>query len=535
MDISSQFSRLVRVDGREIPIDHELTIGRLADCNIQIEDSLISRKHARLEISGNQVILSDLGSHNGTWVNDKKIDRPTSLANGDKVRIGRSIFVFKAAPVLPASPVLPISPTSPVTTDVVVNVPAPEAVKQESGTMIWEMAAPLTLVRGDGAEFGLNSDSTVGRDAGNSIPLEKDTSASQFHARLDLDQGRIIATDLGSANGTWVNGKRITAPVLLKHGDRIRVGNTLFRLRVGDNPLPPVDAASQPVRDSGKSVRTSVGISLGATILIIFCLGMIALGVWGIPKLLAPEPSATRTARATNTSVVISGDPGSEATRAAMGREVALRSLVWVIVPDADTERTGMVSTGSGSLLDADGYVLTNDHVIAENIGEFLVGLNWSDPTGEPNTFYQCELVSRSSALDLAVLHIIALESGAPLPPDLVFPYLPVGDSDSVHIGDSVIIIGFPGIGGNTPTLTSGTVSGFSPDTYNDLDNGWLKTDALISWGNSGGMAINLAGELIGVPTQFTEESMEERPLDTFLGLLRPINLALPLIREFLP
>jgi serine protease Do len=161
--------------------------------------------------------------------------------------------------------------------------------------------------------------------------------------------------------------------------------------------------------------------------------------------------------------------------------------------------------------------------------------LNWDDPTAEPSTYYQCELVRSNSSLDLAVLHIVSLGNGAPLPAGLVFPYLPVGNSDSVKIGDSVIILGFPGIGGSSPTLTSGNISGFSPDEYNDLTKGWLKTDALISWGNSGGMAINVFGQLIGVPTQFTEESMEDRPLDTFLGLLRPINLALPLIEEFLP
>ena len=101
MTLSPSVPRLVRSDGREIPIEKDLTIGRLPECNIQIEDALLSRTHARLELSGTQVTITDLGSHNGTWVNDKKILLPTSLVEGDKVRIGHSIFIFRAA-VIPA-------------------------------------------------------------------------------------------------------------------------------------------------------------------------------------------------------------------------------------------------------------------------------------------------------------------------------------------------------------------------------------------------------------------------------------------------
>ena len=528
MTLSSPVPRLVRSDGREILIEKELTIGRLPECNIQIEDALISRTHARLELSGTQVTLIDLGSHNGTWVNDRKILLPTILVEGDKVRIGHSIFVFRAAVIPAAVPaVIPVVAPALESTS--------EAPRQADGTMIWEMQAPLTLVRGDGAEYGLNSDSKLGRDPSNNILLDKDTSASQFHARLDLDKGRIFVTDLGSANGTWVNGRRITSPTHLKHGDRIRLGNTIFRLKVGDSPLP-ADQPAQPSQDSKKSVRTSVGVSIGATLFIILCVGLAILAAWGVPKLLDSEPTPTRTLKPANTlPVVIPGDPGSFATREAAARDVALRSVVYIEVPDRDTEATGIVGTGSGSIINPEGYILTNYHVIEENIGIFYIGLNWDDPTGEPTTYYECELVRGNPALDLAVLHVTALGNGAPLPASLVFPYLPVGDSDGVKIGDRVTILGFPGIGGSSPTLTAGNISGFSSDEYNELARGWLKTDALISWGNSGGMAINEYGELIGVPTQFTEESMEDKPLDTFLGLLRPINLALPLIEEFLP
>ncbi len=508
MTTPSLTARLVHSNGQEIEIKDELTIGRQEGSTIRIEDTRVSRQHATVAIQEDSLVIRDLGSHNGTFVNDQRITGTVRLNNGDKVRIGRSNFVVRLE-VSPAAGVEePVQPIAPV---------------RDSGTITWEMAIPLTLVRGDGVEFGLNNDSTIGRDPGNQVVLEKDANASLVHARLDIQDNKILVTDLGSHNGTWVNGRRITEPVLLQHGDRIRIGNTLFRLRVGDNPLPQLDKA-QAEAEKGRTWKTSLGVSLGVTFSIILCVGLIVLGAWGIPRLIG-KTSPTPT---DHSSI------GSLATQEYQAKQTALRAVVWIVVPDRETESTGMVHTGTGSLLNEEGYVLTNNHVIEENIGTFLIGLNWSDPTDEPNIFYECELIVADPRLDLAVLHVIALEGGRPLPADLVFPFLPVGDSDEVHIGDAVTIIGFPGIGGESPTLTAGTVSGFSTDEYNRIDHGWIKTDALISWGNSGGMAVNTQGELIGIPTQFTEESMEDRPLDTFLGELRPINIALPLIEDYI-
>jgi putative serine protease PepD len=518
---------LVRADGQEIPIDQPVIIGRQPECTIQVDDTRVSRQHARVEVTPGGVLVSDLGSQNGTFLNEKKLTAPAILKHGDRLRVGRSVFVFKAAPrvVPPPAPApaevkaaapVEVKAAVPAEIKAVVEPPPPAPEVREGETKMWQNVSPMALVRGDGAEFGLNSDMQLGRDPGNAIVLEKDKSASGNHARLQLVNGEVILTDLKSSNGTWVNGKRIAQPQLLRHGDRIRVGNTIFRLRVGDQRLPPLDAAAQPAQPAKGLWKTSAGVALGVTMIVILCVGVVALGVKFIPPMLG---MATPTLSA-----------GSEATQAYLAKQTALRAVVWIIVPGPDTEETGMYSTGSGSLLNEDGYVLTNHHVIADNIDIFYIGLNWNDITAEPDTFYQCELVKASAQLDLAILHVIGDEDGRSLPGDLVFPFLPVGDSDAVRIGDSVTIIGYPGIGGNTPTMTIGSVSGFSPDEYNDLQNGWIKTDALISWGNSGGMAVNSRGELIGVPTQFTEESMEEKPLDTFLGLLRPINIAVQFI-----
>ena len=127
-----------------------------------------------------------------------------------------------------------------------------------------------------------------------------------------------------------------------------------------------------------------------------------------------------------------------------------------------------------------------------------------------------------------------------------------LGDSDSVEIGDSLQILGYPGIGGETITFTEGAVSGFTSDRSVE-GRAWIKTDATIAGGNSGGMAANALGELIGVPTIAASgaeggDIVDCRPVadtnrdgsidqfDTcvpiggFINGLRPVNLALPLI-----
>ena len=129
---------------------------------------------------------------------------------------------------------------------------------------------------------------------------------------------------------------------------------------------------------------------------------------------------------------------------------------------------------------------------------------------------------------------------------DARFPFVPLGDSDELGLGDKVHIFSYPAIGGDSLTYTEGVVSGFLQE---DGVNGvaWIKTDAVISGGSSGGTAINDAGELIGVPTLGSE--LDCRPEDTngvdhdvedvgcipmggSIGQLRPINLARKLLAE---
>ncbi len=78
--------------------------------------------------------------------------------------------------------------------------------------------------------YNLGAETVAGRDANCQICLE-DEFVSQLHARVVNNQGHYILEDLGSTNGTFVNGRKINYPVDLRHGDRIKIGGTLLEFR----------------------------------------------------------------------------------------------------------------------------------------------------------------------------------------------------------------------------------------------------------------------------------------------------------------
>jgi S1-C subfamily serine protease len=214
--------------------------------------------------------------------------------------------------------------------------------------------------------------------------------------------------------------------------------------------------------------------------------------------------------------------PGTPST--ALDR--ALLATVQIITP-IDGERRS--SSGSGSVLTARGHILTNLHVVGDPRtgrlynagGTIYVAVSPADLKGLPQVQYIAEVVKSDQGHDLALLKIRAMREGKSLPADLGLTILPVGDSDTVNIGDELSIIGFPGLGGDTVTYTKGSVSGFLSA------EGWIKTDAEINSGNSGGAAINRAGQLVGIPSAAVTETTR---VPGKIGMVRPVNLAKPLI-----
>jgi S1-C subfamily serine protease len=179
--------------------------------------------------------------------------------------------------------------------------------------------------------------------------------------------------------------------------------------------------------------------------------------------------------------------------------------------------------SGSGTIISPDGQILTNCHV-ACGAPVLIISLTTS-PDIPPEPTYIAEITHYNEDLDLALLRLTSDIDGNPVSsPNL--PYLEVGNSDDLHLGDRIYIFGYPGVGGETITFTTGSVAGFESA---DLGDGQqhrvnIKTDAGIASGNSGGTAVDLSGRLVAVPTAVNPDVREGLTLGS-IGVLRPVNL----------
>ena len=216
--------------------------------------------------------------------------------------------------------------------------------------------------------------------------------------------------------------------------------------------------------------------------------------------------------------------------------------------------------TGSGTIVDPSGIILTNCHVanpramgMSSPAADGLAIAITQSSDEPPAITYFAEIAVQVPELDLAVLRITTELNGRAVK-RLRLPYVPIGDSDDLELGDTLSILGYPGIGGETVTFTSGNVSGFSKQDGVAERRAWIKTDATIAGGNSGGTAIGKDGKLVGIPTQASAGSgvtpVDARPVvdtnrdgridqrDTpmaiggFINGLRPVNLAMPLLAK---
>ena len=164
--------------------------------------------------------------------------------------------------------------------------------------------------------------------------------------------------------------------------------------------------------------------------------------------------------------------PKASALKAKAVAEVAARVRTAVVQIETDLGR------GSGFIIDSEGFILTNNHVIqdAKTITVFL----------DDRTSYTATVHGRDLVRDLAVIKIEATD----------LPTLEIGDASHTPLGTEVIALGYP-LGEPDLTVTSGLVSAFKSDT--GTNRTWIQTDSVINPGNSGGPLLNLQGEVIGV------------------------------------
>ena len=175
---------------RDVVLGDKLVIGRVEGADLVLDDKGISRRHCEFERRGDGYVVRDLGSSNGTLVNGDKItERP--LIAGDRVRVGGVTLTYATTDA-----------------DALLRFVAGEHVGRD---------VPLSGAR-----------TTLGRRPENALAFV-DVKVSGVHLEIVREGDGYVLRDLGSTNGTLLDGKKVTTEVALSHGDRVQIGASEFR------------------------------------------------------------------------------------------------------------------------------------------------------------------------------------------------------------------------------------------------------------------------------------------------------------------
>ncbi len=437
--------------GREIAIDREMLLGRAEPADILIVDPRVSGRHALLRPGDHAPMIEDVGSSNGTFVNGQQITGPHTLTSGDEIQVGDTKLRVEGAPV--------------------------------QATTVGEINGWNLTVR-TGPDAGLvhalreGEQLFIGRDASAQIALT-DSRVSTQHAAVQLLNGHATVRDVGSANGTLLNGSPVTGSTSLTAGSEIQVGETVIVATMGapvaGGPTPtvigviPKELSSTPPAPP-RSRKALVGASLASALVIA---GGITAGAF----------------------VLKGSDDDKTLTTAEVVR--ANRNATVLILSRQNGEPS---SSGSGFVVDAkQGLIVTNNHVATG--GELTV-----QPEAARSRQVPAKIVAALPCEDLALIQIEDTDARAAIR-QVTFAQTPFEQ------GDAVTALGYPGsaeggrdFGRDSLSTTSGVVSKVdarydAPRSGVPLLTSVVQHTAAVNPGNSGGPLFDDAGELVGVNT----------------------------------
>lgn len=217
--------KLIDSSGREFPLKVGANIVGREGSDVMLPDKTVSRRHATLTVTeGNIVTLEDHGSTNGTKAAGNPLlpGQSVGLIDGATVRFG-SIELTIQIPLVPGAARLSIG-AKPV-----------DKTRMPVAALASGASQPAArLVTNEGKEYTLKSTSTVfGRKPASDVVLTGDAFISGTHAKVVYENGGYKVIDLGSTNGTKVNGQKLTpnVPVALADGDAVQLGQTNFLFR----------------------------------------------------------------------------------------------------------------------------------------------------------------------------------------------------------------------------------------------------------------------------------------------------------------
>jgi ABC-type multidrug transport system ATPase subunit len=222
-------------------------LGRDPACEVAFDAAVypkVSGEHARIERTAARLVLTPRSQSNKTLLNDQPIEQPIALKVGDRIRLGftgPTIEILSLDDSLSGGHKLPDDRDSrranaprfakPP------NSPGLDQPREVFSATVQADSGHLNLLRGTLAveRFEVGGGGILGRERAAVQFLLDHPHVSRRHASLKVDDGGVVLTDLGSANGTHVNGRLITGPTLLKPGDHIDVGP--FSLRFDGEAL----------------------------------------------------------------------------------------------------------------------------------------------------------------------------------------------------------------------------------------------------------------------------------------------------------
>jgi pSer/pThr/pTyr-binding forkhead associated (FHA) protein len=213
--------KLVDTQGREFALQAGENIVGREGADVLLPDRSVSRRHAKIVVEEGSVWVEDMGSTNGSRVRGSSLSagKPAALADGTPVQFGS----VKLTAIIPPGSIREL-----------LSLPASEKPAETAKPLlaIGGSVSVAKLVRSNGREYVLASArTTFGRKSGNTVAIDDDATVSGAHAEIAYEDGRFYIEDLGSTNGTKVNGRALSpkVPMALSDGDEVTLGRTALR------------------------------------------------------------------------------------------------------------------------------------------------------------------------------------------------------------------------------------------------------------------------------------------------------------------
>ncbi|MEZ0577506.1 FHA domain-containing protein [Nocardioides sp. MH1] len=508
-----------------------VTIGRDPACDITLMGGTVSRRHAEIRPDETGWTFVDVGSSSGSFHQGNRVTE-LRLAGQGTVRIGGAEgeeLRYALAGARPAPVVDPAAlPAAGLQQTVLPGGAVPGAF----------VPGPALLVRtgGQSRRFVPGTTVRIGRDPANEVVTD-DASVSRLHAVVESRPDGWWYVDRSTA-GTFededrVTTRKVTGPL------RLMLGHPTAGVEV---EVVPIVEARQAQKELAGKKRKRTALLVGGIVAALVVVG------GGVTAALVLAGGDDDNGGGGSSQAPASGLTAEELAKAKL-------ATVLIIALDSSGEVT---SKGSGSIVSADGKILTASHVgdpttpgalfpeEGEAPASYQIALVSAEDDKPAAPEYTAEPVVSDGPLDLTIMQITGDVDGNPIDPgalDLPEP-LKIGNIDDVHTGDNITALGFPGVAHvattedftqNALTVTRGVVSTFLGDDPIDPERAWIDSDVRIGSGNSGGPSINDDGEIVGINDNVVTDMTvgDSGAGGSFTGgsaRLRPANFAVGLL-----